>query len=254
MASEKPGRKTPQREAASKEAAQATAATRVADVAAGDAVEDAQIADVAAGDAVEDAQIADVAAGKTIEAEQQAERLVAALSQQLILIPGDQLQDLVTNVIKGMRDAIQPGPAAGDVTAAGSHLDRDQARLVLGYDALRTALGRRMAAALVFYRVVSQPQERSGQLQVGIRIAAGPVSHGDWIVIYGGARSQGKFHGEIGRAEYHPDGEGVSWIPVDIPDPVVSRLEVWDSSNRYPIRLGRSLADDARLHGDRARR
>ena len=254
MPSEGPERRTPQRRAAADEAAKATVAAQVASVAAGDAVEDDQIARVAAGDAVEAAQVAGVAAGDAAEAARQAERVVAALSQQLILIPGDQLRDLITSVVKGMGDATQAAPAAGGATAAGPRLDRDQARLVLGYDALRTALGRSEAAALVLYRVVAQPQERSGRLQVGIRIESGPVSAGNWIVIYGRDRNQDKSRGEIGRAEYRLDDEMTSWVPVDVPDPVISALEVWDSRHGHPIRLGRRLADETRSRAGRARR
>jgi hypothetical protein len=159
------------------------------------------------------------------------------------------LDSVVVSLVESMRDAVQRVTVA-DSAAAGRRphrdrdpLERDRDQLVLQYDALRTALGRPGAAALVLYRVVSRRREHSGGTRVGIQIESGQASARNWIVLYGGTRTQAGSVSEIGRAEYRPDGDLTTWVPVDIPDPVVSRLEVWDNEDGRPIRLGRRLDD-----------
>jgi hypothetical protein len=169
------------------------------------------------------------------------------------------LDSVVVSLVESMRDAVQRVTAADSAAGHGRYRaqgpdERERDQVVLQYNALRTALGRPGAAALVLYRVVSRWRERSGGTQVGIEIASGAVSAGDWIVLYGGAGSGGQTGSEIGRAEYCPDGKGTAWVPVDVADPVVSRLEVWDHKDGRPIRLGYRLVDGTRYSANPARR
>lgn len=159
------------------------------------------------------------------------------------LVLGPETASMLTQMIRDMTSRL-PAPATGP-PAVGNVLTAEQERLAVDYEALRTALGRRDAAvSIVRYRVVV-PSKPANDPTLGILIDAGHVDPGNWIVLYGAPSYAGGPHVEIGRAEYHPDASGTTWISGLEPDQPIYRLEVLHRYHGRPVRLGRRQLDDA---------
>lgn len=187
------------------------------------------------------------AAEITMEAEPDVEvRLAAAVPpQQTMLVSSDDLVRAFTKAIAQFGGGYPAAATAGS-SAIGATLTAEQERLALDYDALRTALGRRGAASIVLYRIVGCDYDGKAYASSGsddqpaaVVIEHGHVDTDSWIVVYGPQYEQRDGpHGEIGRAQYCPDG------PTCIPNlhigQRIHRLEVHDRHDR-PVRLGRPL-------------
>jgi hypothetical protein len=224
------GRRTAQRQSAA-EAARADEAARKA--------EQAEEVTVAAAEEAEEAEgIAVAAAAAAVDAAREAEAgaIAAGRPQQVLLMPSQELRNLVRTMIEGMRGGTgnggggpsngDGGPSNGGASRVGENLTFEQQQLTLNYDAFCTLVARRGAASVVLYRIDFDKESIVIDQQ---------VADGDTVVVYGRpADHLDQPMVELGRARYHAGGILIRALGSH---PHVDRVEVLDRHGR-PVRLG----------------